>query len=42
MPCSPGEIKKREVSWALTKKLYRHFCGSRRDQEDGGGAGPSS
>ena len=56
-----GEIKRREVSWTLTKKLdtsagpgeikrrevvldshVRHFCGSRRDQEEGGGAGPTS
>ena len=58
---SPGEIKRREVNWTLTKKLdsfvgpgeikrrevvldsheeVRLFCGSRRDQEEGGGAGP--
>ena len=60
---SPCEIKRREVSWTLTKKLdtfvgpgeikrrevvldsheeVRHFCGSRRDQEVEGGAGPTS
>ena len=32
---SPGEIKRREVSWTLTKKLD-FICGSRRDQEEGG------
>ena len=37
---SPGEIKRREVSWTLTKKV-QHFCGSRWDQEEGGGVGPS-
>ena len=31
---SPGEIKRREVSWNLTKKTL--ICGSRRDQEEGG------
>ena len=30
-----GEIKRREVSWTLTKKV-RLVCGSRRDQEEGG------
>ena len=35
---SSGEIKKREVSWTLTKKPI--ICRSRRGQEDGGGAGP--
>ena len=35
----PGEIKRREVSWTLTKKTF--ICVSRRDQEEGGGAGPS-
>ena len=34
----PGEIKRREMSWTLTKKTF--ICGSRRDQEEGGGAGP--
>ena len=38
---SPGEIKRREVSWTLMKKLDT-FYGSRREQEEGGGAGPSS
>ena len=38
---SPGEIKRREVSWTLTKKV-RLIGGSRRDQEEGGGAGPTS
>ena len=37
----PGEIKRREVSWTLTKKV-RLICGSRRDQDEGGGAGPST
>ena len=37
---SPGEIKRREVSWTLTKKV-RLIGGSRRDQEEGGGAGLS-
>ena len=36
----PGEIKRREVSWTLTKKLD-FICGSRRDQEEVGDAGPS-
>ena len=31
---------KREVSWTLTKS-WTIICGSRRDQEEGGGAGPS-
>ena len=39
---SPGEIKRREVSWTLTKSWsVIKFCGSRRDQEEGGGAGSS-
>ena len=37
---SPGEIKRREVSWTPTKS-WTIICGSRRDQEEGGGAGPS-
>ena len=37
---SPGKIKRREVSWTLTKKV-RLICGSRPDQEELGGAGPS-
>ena len=37
---SPGEIKRREVSWTLMKS-WTLICGSRRDQEEGGGAGPS-
>ena len=36
---SAGEIKRREVSWTLTKS-WTIICGSRRDQEEGGGAGP--
>ena len=32
---SPGEIKRREVSWTLTKQLDA-FAESRRDQEEGG------
>ena len=32
----PGELKRREVV------LDPHVTGSRRDQEEGGGAGPSS
>ena len=36
----PGEIKWREVSWTLTKKL-NFICGSRRGQGEGGGDGPS-
>ena len=35
----PSEMKRRDVSWNLTKKFSRHLCGSRRDQEEGGGAG---
>ena len=31
----PGEIKRRELSWTLTKKVGV-ICGSRRDQEEGG------
>ena len=39
---SPGEIKRREVSWTLTKSwTVIKLCGSRRDQEEGGGAGSS-
>ena len=37
----PGEIKRREVSWTLMKS-WTIICGSRRDQEEVGGAGPSS
>ena len=37
---SPGEIKRRKVSLTLTKSWAR-ICGSRRDREEGGGAGPS-
>ena len=33
----PGEIKRREVSWTLTKS-WTIICGSGRDQEEGGGA----
>ena len=29
------------MGWTLTKKV-RRICGSRRDEEEGGGAGPSS
>ena len=36
----PGEIKRREVSWTLMKS-WTIICGSRRDQEEGGDAGPS-
>ena len=32
---SPGEIKRREVSWTL-RKSWTIGCGSRRDQEEGG------
>ena len=32
---SPGEIKRREVSWTLTKQLDA-FAESRQDQEEGG------
>ena len=32
---SPGEIKRREVSWTLSKN-WTIICGSRRDQEEGG------
>ena len=44
---SPSEIMRREVSWTLMKKLDSHeevktsICGSRWDQEKGGGAGLS-
>ena len=38
---SPGEIKRREASWTLTKKLDFHLR-VQGDQEQGGGAGPSS
>ena len=31
---SPGEIKRREVSWILTKK-FRLICGSRRRSRGG-------
>ena len=37
---SPGKIKRREVSWTLMMS-WTVICGSRRDQEEGGGAGPS-
>ena len=40
MKQSPGEIKRREVSWTLTKS-WTIICGSRRDQEEGRDAGPS-
>ena len=33
---SPREIKRRKVSWAVMKS-WTIFCGSRRDQEEGGG-----
>ena len=33
-------MKRREVSWTLTK-TWTVICGSRRDEEEGGGAGPS-
>ena len=36
----PGEIKRREVSWTLMKS-WTIICGSRRDLQEGGGAGPS-
>ena len=36
---SPSEIKRRELD---SQEEVRHFCGSRRDQEEGGGARPSS
>ena len=35
----PGEIKRREVD---SHEEVRHLCWSRRDYEEGGGAGPSS
>ena len=38
---SPGEIKRREGVLDPHEEV-RHFCGSRRDQEERGGAGPSS
>ena len=36
----PGEMKRREVSWTLTKS-WTIICGSRRDEEEGGNAGHS-
>ena len=38
---SPGENKRREVELDPHEEV-RRFCGSRRDQLEGGGAGPSS
>ena len=35
----PGEIKRGEVSWTLTKKKMDSYLRVRRDQEEGGGAG---
>ena len=37
-PQSPGEIKE-EGGELDSHEEVRHFCGSRRDQEEGGGAG---
>ena len=38
----PGEIKRRDMSWTLTKKSDAFGCAFRRDQEERGGAGPTS